>query len=378
VDRRGTVSVFILYRDAPLRRASLAAPPGSAERYSLYGADELAARGFAVRHSLEPELAPRGRHRRADRLLRAAVGAAGGYGGDFATVLASRAAANRADVVFSTVDTVGIPAILLAQGRVLRPPLVYASIGLLERIAQIRNARVRRFYRRALAASAAVVAYGHAEAEELRRWLGSSAPVRFVPFGVDLAYFRPQPVEPDVDVLSVGADPRRDYALLARAAARLRARSFRIVASAEHARELARGPANVAVEADVPFAEIRERLARARVVALPVRENLYSGATTTLLQAMAMGRPVVVSRTAAIADGYGLVDGENCRLVPPGDEGALEAALRHLLADDAAAAALGAGARETAERRLGWDRYVDAIADVLREAVTRGRIARPR
>jgi glycosyltransferase involved in cell wall biosynthesis len=379
VDRRRTVEVFVLFRDSLLRRVSLAAPAGSAERYSLYGADELAARGFTVRHSLEPDLAPRGRHRRADRVLRTAVGVAGGYGGDFATVLASRATANQADVVFSTVDTVGIPAMLLAQGRVLRPPLVYASIGLLERISRIRNAPVRRLYRRALAASAAVVAYGHAEAEELRRWLGpSSPPVSFVPFGVDLAYFRPQQVEPDVDVLSVGADPRRDYALLARAAARLSERSFRIVASAEQERELGGVPVNVAVEADVPFAGIRERLARARVVALPVRENLYSGATTTLLQAMAMGRPVVVSRTAAIADGYGLVDGENCRLVPPGDEAALETALSELLADEAAAASLGAGARETAERGLGWDRYVDAIAEVLREAATRGRSGRPR
>ena len=213
-------------------------------------------------------------------------------------------------------------------------------------------------------------------AEELRAWLGLSTPVRFVPFGVDLEHFHPRDVEPDVDVLSVGADPRRDYPLLLRVAARLPERSFRIVASAEQARELEGAPANVAVEADVPFEEVRERLARARVVALPVRENLYSGATTTLLQALATGKPVVVTRTAAIAEGYGLVDGENCRLVPPGDERALEAALRELLADEAAAAALGTAARATAERQLGWDRYVDELADVLREAATRGRSAR--
>ena len=64
---------------------------------------------------------------------------------------------------------------------------------------------------------------------------------------------------------------------------------------------------------------MRRRLEEARVVALPVLDNSYSGATTVLLQAMALAKPVVVTRTKAIASGYGLVDGENCRLVEPGD-----------------------------------------------------------
>ena len=61
---------------------------------------------------------------------------------------------------------------------------------------------------------------------------------------------------------------------------------------------------------------------------------------------MATARPVVVSRTEAIARGYGLVQGENCRLVPPGDAEALERALVGLLRDEAAAAAMGVRARE--------------------------------
>jgi hypothetical protein len=56
------------------------------------------------------------------------------------------------------------------------------------------------------------------------------------------------------------------------------------------------------------------------VVALPVRENTYSGATTVLLQALALGKPVVVSRTSAIATGYGLWTGRTAgwwRLATP-------------------------------------------------------------
>src|SRR5438132_12742028 len=126
--------------------------------------------------------------------------------------------------------------------------------------------------------------------------------------------------------------------------------SFRIVASGDHARTLGVRPANVALETDLPLEAVRDRLAAARVVALPVRDNSYSGATTTLLQAMAMARPVVVSKTDAIATGYGLEDGVNCRLVPPGDAEALERAVIEMLTGADAATALGIRARETVER----------------------------
>ena len=121
----------------------------------------------------------------------------------------------------------------------------------------------------------------------------------------------------------------------------------------------------------MPLARVRECLLRARVVALPVQDNTYSGATTTLLQAMACGRPAVVTRTAAIARGYHLDDGVNCRLVPPGDLGALEHAVTGLLEDGNLAAGLGLRARETVERNLTWAGYAAEIRRLLVDAADR-------
>ena len=113
------------------------------------------------------------------------------------------------------------------------------------------------------------------------------------------------------------------------------------------------------------------RLATSRVIALPVLENSYSGATTVLLQAMAMGKPIVVTRTQAIASGYGLVDGDNCRLVAPGDEVAFQRALVATLEDDRVAQVLGARARETVERDLSWQRYAQRLETALSAAARR-------
>jgi len=364
-------SVFYLFHDAPQRRSALALEPGASARYALYGMDELADRGWAVRHNLEQD-APGRAAAMAGAAMKRGVEAAGGYGGDFATVLASLREANRADVILSTVDTVGIPLMLLARARVVRTPFVYVAIGLPERLARLGSRRSEVAYAKALARAASIVAYSEHEAESLRAWLrdrGSDVPVAFVPFGVDVDAFRPGDAPPDLDVVSVGADPHRDFELLLAVARALPEARFLVVTNREHARSLGAPPPNVSVETDLPFEQMRERLARARVVALPVRENSYSGATTVLLQAMALEKPVVVTRTAAIATGYGLVDGENVRLSVPGDAGTFSAAVEGLLADELHARRLGVRARETVVSAFPWNLYVDGLEARLRAAV---------
>jgi glycosyltransferase involved in cell wall biosynthesis len=276
----------------------------------------------------------------------------------------------RADVIFSTVDTVGIPLVLMARARLVGTPFVYAAIGLPERLERLGSTRMERRYARALGGAAAIVAYSEHEADVLRRWLRERAvdvPVEFVPFGVDVEAFTPADTPTDVDVVSVGADPNRDFELLVAVARALPERRFVVVTTAERARALGEPPPNVAVETDLPFDEMRRTLARARVVALPVRENSYSGATTVLLQAMALGKPVVVTRTAAIATGYGLVDGENVRLARPGDVAGFADALVALLAGGAAPA-LGRRARATVENSLTWELFASRLARLLESA----------
>jgi glycosyltransferase involved in cell wall biosynthesis len=366
-------SVFALFRDSALRREALAAPIGDPSRYSLYGLDELRQAGFGVSHDLEPRFEPGSGARAKARVANRVVKIAGGHSGDFARVLASLDALNAADVVYSTVDTVGIPLALLGRFGRVRPPVVYAAIGLPERLATLRGAAAKRLFLDAYRRLDTIVAYGWSEAEELRAWLGHAGPrVEFVAFGVDTEHFRPDPVAAiEDDVVSIGADPRRDFALLVEVARHLPEWSFRIVASADNALGLGRLPANVQLEVDVPFGHIRERLLAARLVALPVRENTYSGATTTLLQAMACAKPVVVTRTAAIARGYHLEDGLNCRLVPPGDVAAFEHAVAAALEDRSVGDGLGDRARETVERHLTWAGYAHELGRLLWDAADR-------
>jgi glycosyltransferase involved in cell wall biosynthesis len=85
-------------------------------------------------------------------------------------------------------------------------------------------------------------------------------------------------------------------------------------------------------------------LAAADVLAAPSRNE---GMGRVLVEAMALGLPVVGARVGGIPDV--IVDGESGLLVPPDDPGALAGALVELGRDAALRAKLGAGARPRAE-----------------------------
>src|SRR5919197_4381470 len=101
---------------------------------------------------------------------------------------------------------------------------------------------------------------------------------------------------------------------------------------------------HVRVLGEVPFDDVPRYLVAADVVAVPQRAttDTVGQVPAKLFDAMALGRPIVstaVSMIPEILDGCGLV-------VPPGDPGALAAAIRRLLERPGEARELGASARQ--------------------------------
>jgi glycosyltransferase involved in cell wall biosynthesis len=102
-------------------------------------------------------------------------------------------------------------------------------------------------------------------------------------------------------------------------------------------------------------AQLAAEYDRAAVVVCPSRREGYG---VVAREAMAHARPVVATRVGGLAEA--VVDGETGLLVPPGDTGALRAALERLLADAELRARLGAAGRERA--RALYSRNVAAQA----------------
>ena len=99
-----------------------------------------------------------------------------------------------------------------------------------------------------------------------------------------------------------------------------------------------------------------------------------------ILEAMALGRPVVASRVGGIPEM--ITHEETGLLVQPSDEAALAAAIVRLLRDEGLAIRLGAQGRLVARERFSAKRMVEQIAVLYEEGAqawaTRGRGGRPR
>ena len=167
---------------------------------------------------------------------------------------------------------------------------------------------------------------------------------------------------PDTDgTIFAGGDSLRDYRPLLEAADGLGAGV--IIASRSLAP--ARAPANVTIgELDQRRYEERFRAASIVVVALAPRRDRSAG-QQTYLNAMVLGKPVVVTDALGVRD-Y-VEDRRTGLIVPPGDTAAMRTALDWLLdpANAGEVRALGERARSVALERFGPEQYVRSLVEVV-------------
>jgi hypothetical protein len=271
-----------------------------------------------------------------------------------------------------------VAATLLARSR--RPPHIVISDATWE----LGSASLARFLPvgRALAGStlervsrAAVqaldgshVTYCVLSSEELRTfpetWGVPAERVVFTPYCFSL---RGADLDPPRDAdggVFAGGNPLRDYATLARAVEPLDRQVVMATKAIpeEDRRDL---PRNVRA-GPLPPSRFRRELRRSRAVAVPFRPGTKrSAGQQTYLNAMALGKPVVVTDGPGVRD-Y-IEDGVTGLIVPPKDPPALRAGLERAL-DPEEGPAIGARARSVALERFSFERYLRSL---LRIAETR-------
>jgi len=167
-------------------------------------------------------------------------------------------------------------------------------------------------------------------------------------FGVDTEFWKPADSHEDY-ILSVGNDERRDYNLLIQVAGEVN-RHFKIVT-----RQKIEGviPANVEIikggwhEQVLTDEGLRQLYQEASIVVIPLKNSPQPSGQSVCLQAMACGKPVILTRTDGLWSDNMMRDGENVIFVSPGNQDALFDAIDYLLEDSTLRTDLGCNARKT-------------------------------
>lgn len=98
--------------------------------------------------------------------------------------------------------------------------------------------------------------------------------------------------------------------------------------------------------------------------------SLHEGLPYTLLEAMALGTPVIASRVGGLAEI--IQDDATGLLVAPGNAGALADAIRKLIADPSFRTRLGDAAQRLQRAKYTLEAMADSYIDVYRGVLTRG------
>lgn len=248
-----------------------------------------------------------------------------------------------------------------------RPRPVFVLLGFIytERADPVLNALRRRYFGFVLGRVGRVICHSRREVERNRARFRARAAFVFVPWGTDvairdaLARTPPTPADGDAEYIVTAGKSGRDYPTLARALQGV-TMPLRIICDyAPQVAALADPDGRISILATCHGDDYIRELYRSRIVVVPLAVDDISAGQMVLLQAMALGKPVIVTRTATTTD-YA-TDERDALLVPRGDPAALRAAILRLLADPALAARLGAAALETYERQYTTERFVGNV-----------------
>lgn len=164
-------------------------------------------------------------------------------------------------------------------------------------------------------------------------------------------------------VVSVGADRDRDYRTLFLAAEQMPKLKFIVCCGQDNIRGL-NIPENVEVRLNVSALETREILFKAKMAVLPLRETHRASGQLSMLDAMLMGKPVIVSKIRGVVEPYDLVNRSQVMLSSSGDVEGLVQAVRELQGNGNLRRKLGIVAKKLA---FGYttEKYAEKLKKVI-------------
>jgi glycosyltransferase involved in cell wall biosynthesis len=189
----------------------------------------------------------------------------------------------------------------------------------------------------------------------------------FVPYGMTVSPSVIRQVEARSDsragdVVTAGRS-NRDYRTLAAAIEGLDCR-LRIICDLNDPVADLPASGQITVLSDCFDLDYFTELAAAKFVVVPLSSDSQSAGQMVLLQASALGKAMIVTRSQTTVD-YG-TDGLDVIFVEIGDVGGMRAAIKRLLQDDALRERLGANARERFHREYSSEVYARNVVAALK------------
>ncbi len=279
---------------------------------------------------------------------------------------------HRFDLILSHTEKVSFPlALILKWFRSSKPHIVVLS-----RITSVNNKKSKQkiwFFKKTMNSVTRFLIWSSVQRKiAIERFGVPPEKIILLKRGLDQLFWSPREVETDM-ICSVGMEAR-DYPTLVDALRQLEipchiaagASRGDIFKTVERLHNISDIPDSVTIGPKEPL-ELRALYARSRFTVISLLPTDSDNGLTSMLETMAMGKPVICSRTEGQVDI--IQDGVTGIYVPQGDSGAMRDAIQSLWDDPERCKKMGKAAREFIVKHHNMEQFVSAIkSEVYRSA----------
>ena len=337
---------------------------GNAPTEFFYGAIELARLGHTIDFE-EVGKAPRALVTAYNRLLQWATPVRTN-GDDIFGVAQLLSRLRGRDCIVATTSSIALALAAWKKVGLVRSPIVGIHCGAFHYPPR----GVRRWSTRALLEGTQMALFAQPEANAMRRFF-ELPDISTVPFGVDTDFWSPGDSANGDYILSVGSDFRRDYETLIAAAEQcllpVKILTTRPLPATipSHVSVLQGSWKNPALD---DF-ELRQLYRGARFVVVPLLESIQPSGQSVALQAMACGKPVIITHTTGLWTEHNFNENQEIFLVPEKNPDALAAQMLKLWNDPQQSLKMGKSAREAVLRAGNIRSFANGILECCNRAV---------
>ena len=211
--------------------------------------------------------------------------------------------AKKSDLIFATVDTVGLPLLMMKTLKIFSKPIVINTCGLYDTLLEANSLLYTKIVSNFFKKASLIISGGSFyECRKLSQLL--SIPIQkfsFVRFGIDTYYFKPTKKQKTGSyVLVIGADLKRDWYLVKQLAEKFFNLKFVIITLPNLINvEL---PGNCQVIYNQPIAIVRKYIRNSKFLLIPSFQNYHFAGQSTAFRGMSCAKTVIFTKSFGVSE----------------------------------------------------------------------------
>lgn len=223
----------------------------------------------------------------------------------------------KSDLVFATVDTIGLPLLMFKLFKIISKPVVVNTGGLCDSLLESNSKCYRALSGLLLKRSSAIISgASFYECKKLSQLL--SVPIQkfnFVRYGIDTNYFQPDKKQKTGDfVLVIGSDLKRDWGLVKSLAEEFSNLKF-VIITVPNLINISL-PNNCSILYNQPIKIVRKFIRNSKFLLIPSHQNYHFAGQSTAFRAMSCAKTVVFTKSYGVSE-YRIKNYQDAILIRP-------------------------------------------------------------